>query len=147
MSGVASVEKRSARIEGEWRCATCGHGEHLSAWAEANIAGPLGRDSLVLPLEVEQHGGDDVYESSVQCDRHPDGALERWYGGHWCRWTTCEDCAGSGEGDPDPNRSTISTLVRRPCKSCRGYGGKWSSQPTSPLQDSEGQLGLEAVQA
>lgn len=71
------------RVEGELRCPKCRHGRHISAWAEANIHGHLGPDGLVQPDEIEQHGEDDVYEGSIQCDRHPYLRLERWHEGRW----------------------------------------------------------------
>ena len=59
-----------------WRCAECGHGEHLSAWAHANAYGPLTQDGareLAEHVEVwETH----VYEDSIQCDEHPDARIE-----------------------------------------------------------------------
>lgn len=113
------------RIEGERRCVECRHGKHISAWAGANIHGHLGRDGLIEALEVEQHGDDDVYESSVQCDRHPAAELERWFDREWRRWNVCPDCEASGNGDIDPARSIGSQIVRFACPTCKGDGGSW----------------------
>ena len=78
-----------------YRCAECGHGRRLYAIAPCNATGPLGADGeLAHHDDVTGWGG--VYEDSIQCDRHPDAAVEKLAAGEWRRWWSCESCDGSG---------------------------------------------------
>jgi hypothetical protein len=79
-----------------WRCAECGHGRHLTAWAGANIHGPLAPNGTDLESDdwVDVWG---VHEDSIQCGEHPDGVLERRVGERWCRWWVCPNCDGNGQ--------------------------------------------------
>lgn len=78
-----------------YRCAECGHGRHLTAWAGANIHGPLAPNGS----DLESDDWTDVWgihEDSIECSEHPDGVIEHRVGEHWCRWWVCPRCDGNG---------------------------------------------------
>jgi hypothetical protein len=81
-----------------YRCADCGHGKHLMAWAPANVYGPLGPDGeLAEDTDVWTDG---IHEDSIQCCEHPSAIIEHWAGGEWCRWWRCPWCWGDGKHCP-----------------------------------------------
>lgn len=62
-----------------YRCAECRHGRHLTAWAGANIHGPLAPDGS----DLESYDWTDVWgihEDSIQCSKHSDGVIEHRVG-------------------------------------------------------------------
>jgi hypothetical protein len=87
--------------ESVYRCATCGHGEHLTAWAGGNIQGRLGADGELDTYDYVDDWG--IYESSIQCTEHADGVMEKLVDGEWCRWWRCETCDGRGRVDVGVN--------------------------------------------
>lgn len=90
-----AVPKTPEPVEGGYRCAACGHGEKLWAYAGANAYGPLAADGASLDEHeaVEEWG---IYEDSIQCTEHPGAILESFVGGQWCRWWSCPQCKGGG---------------------------------------------------
>jgi hypothetical protein len=88
------MTETATAIDGGFRCADCGHGEHLMAWAPANVYGPLGADGeLAEDAEVWTDG---IHEDSIQCNEHWDGLIEKRVDGAWCRWWNCPKCDGKG---------------------------------------------------
>lgn len=90
------LEKAPASL---YRCAECGHGQHLTAWGNASVHGKLGADG-----EIESYDWDDlweIHEDSIQCERHPDAVLEKFAAGQWCRWWNCPRCGGRGRACPE----------------------------------------------
>lgn len=117
------------RIEGEWRCETCGHGRRLTAVAGVNVYGELGRDGLVSLINDEQF---ELYDSSVQCTLHPGDPLQRWFDGHWTRWVPCDNCKGTGIGrTPMPFTNPYNPDFRS-CEECSGRGGAWRFKRQQP---------------
>ena len=77
-----------------WRCAECKHGQHLTAWGNASVHGPLGADGEITSYEWDELW--QVHEDSIQCGQHPDAVIEKCVGGRWCRWWCCPHCTGDG---------------------------------------------------
>lgn len=92
---TADTGKPGQPVEGGYRCAECGHGEKLWAWAGCNAYGPLAADGSEL-AEHEDVWEWGVYGDSIQCRDHPGAILERFVGGQWCRWWSCPKCGGGG---------------------------------------------------
>lgn len=86
-----------------YRCADCGHGEQLAAWAHATIYGPLGSDGE-LSFHDWVDTWDDPIEESIQCNVHPDGVIEMCVENVWCRWWSCLKCRGRGYTESDGGR-------------------------------------------
>jgi hypothetical protein len=103
--------------ESRYRCSDCGHGDRLSAWAMANVFGRLLPD-CELGAYVEESDSDqtELYESSIQCDDHPSGRIEKRIDR---RWTMEVDCDYVEE---KPGFSPTHTLVHR-CDGGRVYFG------------------------
>jgi hypothetical protein len=87
-----------------YRCALCGHGKRLTAWALVLMHGPLGADGH---LAENGYGEEiEVQEDSISCTKHPDAVIERMLDGAWCRWWSCPECDGRGwisGGSPYPD--------------------------------------------
>ena len=100
--------------EGAFRCSDCGHGRRLSAWAGANVYGRLDERGEVDWTDGEQF---ELYESSIQCDLHPNAPLERKVNGRWSRWVNCSasNCREGREAGYSHKR----------CESCDGNLGRW----------------------
>jgi hypothetical protein len=82
-------------VEGGYRCAECGNGEKLWAWAGANVYGPLAADgSELMEHEAVEEWG--IHEDSIQCTEHPGAVIEMFNRGKWCRWWFCPKCGGRG---------------------------------------------------
>lgn len=78
-----------------YRCADCGHGEHLTAWGAATVHGPLAADGEIAEdIWTEVYEVYEVHEGSIQCSKHPDAVIERCIDGEWCRWWCCPWCLG-----------------------------------------------------
>jgi hypothetical protein len=78
-----------------YRCADCGHGQQLTAWANATVHGPLGADGEITTVDWDEQWH--LFEDSIQCDGHPViMVLEKHVGGQWCRWRSCPRCSGAG---------------------------------------------------
>lgn len=77
-----------------YRCAECGHGQQLTAWANATVHGRLGADGEVTSVDWEEQWH--LFEDSIQCAKHVDPLLEKHVGGQWCRWRRCPRCRGAG---------------------------------------------------
>jgi hypothetical protein len=78
-----------------YRCAECGHGRHLTAWANVCAHGPLGPDGHLTRYDWDEE--DEIHEDSIQCTIHPDGAIEHRVGERWHRWWACPKCSGTGK--------------------------------------------------
>jgi len=108
------------RLEGEWRCSACGHGEHLCGCAIAVVYGRLEANGELTEDHVTQDG---LFEDSVECIVHQSTApLERWIAGAWCRFQRCEKCDGRGETQRPREFGGYS---RHFCRPCNGRGGHW----------------------
>lgn len=108
-----------------WRCAECGHGRHLWAYAQANAYGPLDADGTLV-----RH--DDVvecftWEDSIQCERHPSAIIEHRVGTRFFRWRHCEHCNGAG-------RINAGSRYEHKCETCRGERGSWSIPATNHIE-------------
>jgi hypothetical protein len=97
-AGITTLTILDAQTPAEpsvYRCADCGHGRRLSAWAHANLYGPLGADG-----EISEYDGiepwEDPIEESIDCSRHPGAIIEKFTNGEWCRWWRCPKCGGLG---------------------------------------------------
>ena len=97
--------------EGGYRCADCGHGRNLKAWAGANAYGPLAASGSELDEheDVMEWG---IHEDSITCSVHPDAEIEHLVDGQWYRWWTCAECKGSGR----VHRRAIGTRDGYPCR-------------------------------
>src|SRR5215475_11275806 len=80
--------------EGAYRCADCGNGDHLTAWAIIVAHGPLGADGHLTQYDWDEE--DWLHEDSVQCAEHPDGVIEHFADGRLCRFWVCAWCGGDG---------------------------------------------------
>jgi hypothetical protein len=78
-----------------YRCADCGHGRKLWAYAYACVSGPLGADG-VLSEHQSVDTTEDPIEASIQCTRHPGSVIEMSVNGEWCRVWNCPECNGYG---------------------------------------------------
>jgi hypothetical protein len=87
-------EAAAAESASVYRCAPCGHGKHLTAWALFVIHGPLGADGHLTELGYDDE--DLLFEDSIQCTKHPDEPIEKLVDGVWCRWWSCVMCGGTG---------------------------------------------------
>jgi hypothetical protein len=95
-----------------YRCAECGHGEHLTAYAEAVAFGPLGPNGkLARHDDVDD---DIVFETSIACTVHLDATIEKLVDGGYGRWLDCLDCNGSGKRG-----------YHMSCHTCFGGGAVW----------------------
>jgi hypothetical protein len=77
-----------------YRCAECGHGKHLTAWANVCCHGPLGSDGHLTEYDWDEE--DWLQEDSIQCAEHPDAVVEKLIDGTWCQWYQCRWCLGDG---------------------------------------------------
>lgn len=101
-----------------YRCAECGHGGKLIAWAEGLFEGPLGADGLLTSYDWFEDTA--VCESSIKCDEHGDCVtIHKRVNGQWCVWTTCPHCRFGETQD----RWGAWTLT---CHHCHGTGGSWA---------------------
>lgn len=75
-----------------FRCADCGHGEFLWAWAGALVEGPLGADGHLAGFEITEE--DWLHEDSIDCQRHPGAEIEKLVDDQWCRYWRCPECEG-----------------------------------------------------
>jgi hypothetical protein len=106
---AVSIERQTANVyhvrlePSVYRCAECGHGKNLFAWAHANIYGPLGDDGELSSHDWTETWEDPI-EESIQCSEHPDGVIEMCVGNVWCRWWSCLECRGKGYTESDGGR-------------------------------------------
>jgi len=103
-----------------FRCADCGHGEHLEACAAAVASGPLAADG-----ELERHDNVEecyVHEDSIQCVIHPDAAVHKLIDGTYHRWALCESCRGTGSRYPDARSYRDRDVA---CPTCKGRCGEY----------------------
>lgn len=77
-----------------YRCAECGHGQDLGAWAIAVIHGPLGADGELAAIGWDEQL--DLHEDSIQCAKHPGARIEKRVSNWWCLWRNCPRCDGAG---------------------------------------------------
>jgi hypothetical protein len=90
----SQAQERAAVHDGDsvYRCADCGHGRHLWAWAGANAYGPLATNGeLEYYEDVDEWG---IHEDSIQCSEHPGAVIEHSIDGQWHRWWSCARCHG-----------------------------------------------------
>jgi hypothetical protein len=78
-----------------YRCADCGDGKRLFAWAHANVYGPVGSDGTLDRYDYDETWEDPI-EESIACGRHPSGVIEMCVDGVWHRWWRCVKCRGKG---------------------------------------------------
>ena len=89
-----------------YRCAECGHGRYLTAWAIILAHGPVGPDGHIARYDWDEE--DLLQEDSIECSKHPDSVTEMLVDGQWCRWWTCPSC--KGETHPGWDRCTAPGL-------------------------------------
>jgi hypothetical protein len=124
-----------AEPQSAYRCVPCGHGRHLTAWAGANIHGPLGADGKLAEYGYTEDTG--IREGSIQCDEHPDGMLEKLINGTWHQWWQCPECHGKGR-----------TRAGESWKAPNGYpchGGREKPGPRGTRTSHEGWFPAEAT--
>ena len=78
-----------------YRCADCGGGDQLTAWAIVIAHGPLGADGHLTEYDWDEE--DWLFEDSIVCLKHPDAVIEQYIDSEWCRWWVCPWCGGDGE--------------------------------------------------
>lgn len=128
--------------QGEYRCAGCGHGEHLSAAAVAFVTGPLLADGSVVEHGSEQ---DHTIAESIECSEHPVPGpfshLERWIDGAWCEWLPCSWTKPDGHWEPTVCVHGKQHRYGKPtgsnCPSCDGAGGAWTPLAQIPTETEE----------
>lgn len=108
----------------DWRyvCSECGHGEHLSAAAEAVAFGPLAPDGCLA--RHDDVSDDIVHESSIQCSVHEAAPWYKRIDGVLRAWMNCT------------NERCFAGLVRsgrwrdeEACPTCKGAAGWWTESP------------------
>lgn len=104
-----------------YRCAECGHHQHLQACALAVTFGPVAEEGAVLATH------DDVVdaefcEDSVICDVHPGALVEKRVAGVWTVWSPCTADGCQGGGVPVSNHAPRGRTRR--CEACGGKGGR-----------------------
>lgn len=134
---------------GEYRCAGCGHGDHLSAAAVSYVTGGLLPDGSVVESDSEQ---DYTITASIECSVHlmpgEGSGLERWVDGAWCRWVPCEWKQLDGAHEPtvckDGERHRYGKSNGWACPSCEGAGGAWMPIDQTPAETHRSHSGGDA---
>jgi hypothetical protein len=100
-----------------YRCAECGHGRYLWAWAQACSYGPLATDGQLESHETVEDCF--LFVDSIQCSLHPDAQIQTKVEGRFHVWVTCQSCKGES-WEEQRRRGRYGT-----CKTCKGKGGTW----------------------
>jgi hypothetical protein len=66
-----------------FRCAECGDGTRLRAWAHVNIHGDVGPDGLIERSDYEDDAFWPIIEESVTCKVHGEDRVEKLTGGRY----------------------------------------------------------------
>lgn len=100
---LAAIDATKPPVPSVYRCATCGHGNRLFAYAHANIHGHLGLDGQLDSYDYIDTWEDPI-EESIECGRHPDGIIEMCIDGVWHRPWSCPKCNSKGYIEYDGGR-------------------------------------------
>lgn len=123
--------------DGSYRCAVCGDGQHLTAYAQTVSCGPLRADGGDL-LSFDETYTCFIFGDSVSCSLHGEREIEVLVEGEWSVWSRCGECGGRG-------RVGAGRHPRYPdgwrCDKCQGAGGRYVSATSGAAAPPEPEVG------